>query len=121
MGSLLTTELGAGSEENGELDGVYLVASSSTRQRLGTSAQKGAHTHRAARTPTIWKRSRAFTLHSPTSNAKSKVVEVTTSYIGCYGRVTNGSNSRDAHAENAGYIGVVWARVPSVVGLSVVR
>ena len=34
-------------------------------------------------------------------------LEVTTSYsyIGCYGRVTNDSNSRDAHAENAGYIG----------------
>ena len=32
-----------------------------------------------------------------------------TSYIGCYGRVTNDSKGRDAHAENAGYIGVVWA------------
>eukprot|EP00964_Phaeocystis_antarctica_P001114 scaffold614_cov57-Phaeocystis_antarctica.AAC.1 len=31
------------------------------------------------------------------------------------------STGRDAHAENVGYIGVVWARVPSVVGLSVVR
>ena len=47
--------------------------------------------------------------------------EVTTSYRGCYGRVTNDSTGRDAHAENVGYIGVVWARVPSVVGLGVVR
>eukprot|EP00964_Phaeocystis_antarctica_P019745 scaffold10898_cov59-Phaeocystis_antarctica.AAC.1 len=38
-----------------------------------------------------------------------------------YGRVTTDSIGRDAHAENVGYVGVVRARVPSVVGLSVVR
>ena len=70
MGSLLTTELGAGSEENGELDGVYLVASSSTRQRLGTSAQKGAHTPRRANTDDLETLTR---VHSPFSNVQRKI------------------------------------------------
>ena len=33
----------------------------------------------------------------------------------------NDDSGRDVHAENVGYIGVVWARVPGVVGLNVVR
>ena len=37
-----------------------------------------------------------------------------------YRRVTNDSSGLDAHTENVGHIGVVWARVPSVVGLRVV-
>ena len=69
----------------------------------------------AARRPT------AFPTPSQCIGVFVSCAEVTTSYRGCYGRVTNDSTGGDAHAENVGYIGVVWARVPSVVGLSVVR
>ena len=64
LSSLLTTRTELGGA-NGELDGVYLVASSSTRQRLVTSAQKGAHTPRRANTDDLETLTR---VHSPTQN-----------------------------------------------------